>query len=64
VIALSYRQRQCVRLLAAGLDNTEIATRLRIRPATVKNHLLVAYQKTGARNRVHLAVMHVCGQVR
>ncbi len=48
---LTRRQREILRLAAEGFGNREIAHRLKIRPATVKAHLLGAYVRLGVSNR-------------
>jgi DNA-binding CsgD family transcriptional regulator len=48
---LSPRERQVVSLLAAGLNGSEIAARLRISPATVRTHVEHAKMKLEARTR-------------
>lgn len=53
---LTPRERQVVQLLVDGFSNEEIATRLRLRPQTVKNQLTRIYLKAGVSNRVQLAV--------
>jgi DNA-binding NarL/FixJ family response regulator len=49
--ALSARERTVAALLAEGLRNKEIARRLGLRLATVKNHVHNVLKKLGARNR-------------
>lgn len=51
--ALSVREREVLELLALGMSNKEIATRLTISSNTVKFHLRTIYAKLGVRNRVH-----------
>ena len=53
---LTPRERQIVRVLAAGATNREIAGQLGLREQTVKNQLSVIYGKLGVRNRLELAV--------
>lgn len=53
--ALSERERQVVKLVAAGKSNPEIAADLFISPGTVKTHIANAQRKTGTRNRVAIA---------
>ena len=48
---LSPREREVVSLLAAGLNGSEIAARLRISPATVRTHVEHAKTKLDARTR-------------
>jgi len=51
-------------LLREGLADSEIALRLGISRPTVKNHLAHAYSRSGARNRVQLALMAERGELR
>jgi DNA-binding NarL/FixJ family response regulator len=53
---LTDRERQVTQLAAQGLDNTAIATRLVISPATAKTHVTHAMTKIGARDRAQLVV--------
>jgi DNA-binding CsgD family transcriptional regulator len=53
-LELTEREWEIVALLGEGLANKEIAARLSISPATVKNHLYNVYQKTGVKSRVEL----------
>jgi DNA-binding NarL/FixJ family response regulator len=55
--ALSDRERQVLRLAAAGRANQAIADELFISPSTVKNHLTRIMAKLGARNRTEAAVL-------
>jgi DNA-binding NarL/FixJ family response regulator len=48
---LTTREVEVLRLMAAGLSNTEIATALVLSAATVKTHINHIFQKTGARDR-------------
>lgn len=54
---LSDRERQISFLVARGLKNRDIATELQISENTVKRHLQSIFSKTGARDRLELAVM-------
>jgi DNA-binding NarL/FixJ family response regulator len=54
--ALTDRERETVTLVAEGLTNDEIATRLRISPATARTHVSRAMVKLGARDRAQLVV--------
>jgi two-component system, NarL family, nitrate/nitrite response regulator NarL len=51
VAALTAREREVALLLQRGLSNKEIAGRLEIRPATVKNHVHKILVKLGVRRR-------------
>ncbi len=51
---LSIREREIARLAAFGLSNSEIATRLNISQTSVKSVIVMAINKTGARNRHEL----------
>ena len=53
--ALSDREIQVLRLVAAGLSNREIAERLYITPGTAKTHLHNLCGKLGVRNRTEAA---------
>jgi PAS domain S-box-containing protein len=52
--ALSAREREIVRLVAAGETGPEIAEQLHISHATVRTHVRNAMAKVGARSRAHL----------
>ncbi|MDH6130703.1 DNA-binding NarL/FixJ family response regulator [Kitasatospora sp. MAA4] len=56
VVGLSARERQVLGYLGHGLSNAEIATRLHIGVATVKDYVKAVLAKTGAANRVQAAV--------
>jgi len=53
---LTQREREVMTLVAAGLSNDEIATRLFVSPATAKTHVNRAMTKLGARDRAQLVV--------
>jgi DNA-binding NarL/FixJ family response regulator len=53
---LTDREREVVALVAAGLSNDEIATRLVVSPLTAKTHVSRAMTKLGARDRAQLVV--------
>jgi DNA-binding NarL/FixJ family response regulator len=53
---LTDREREVMVLVAEGLSNDEIATRLVISPATAKTHVSRAMVKLGARDRAQLVV--------
>lgn len=48
---LSARERDVMRLIAAGATNPQVATELLLSPNTVKQHASSAYRKLEARNR-------------
>jgi len=52
----SEREREIVRLLAAGLSNREIGDRLCLAEGTVKNYVTTILQKLGARDRTQAAL--------
>lgn len=54
---LSERERQIAQLVANGMRNRDIAAQLGISENTVKRHLQSIFDKTGARDRLELAVM-------
>lgn len=54
---LSDRESEVARLVAAGMKNRDIAQQLRISENTVKRHLQSIFNKTGARDRLELAVL-------
>lgn len=54
---LSEREHEVLGLVAAGLTNAEIATRLVISPATAKTHVSRILLKLGARDRAQLVVI-------
>jgi len=54
---LSDREKQIAYLVARGLKNRDIAAELSISENTVKRHLQSIFSKTGARDRLELAVL-------
>jgi two-component system, NarL family, response regulator DegU len=56
---LSERERQIAHLVANGMRNRDIAAELHISENTVKRHLQSIFDKTGARDRLELAVMAI-----
>ena len=50
-ITVTAREREVLRLVAAGLSASEIASRLFIEPSTVKSHLHNLYGKLGVAER-------------
>ncbi|WP_285473497.1 response regulator transcription factor [Actinoplanes sp. NBRC 101535] len=57
VRALSDREREVLVLLAQGLSNAEISTRLFVTEGTVKTHLYRVFTKIGCDNRVQAAML-------
>jgi DNA-binding NarL/FixJ family response regulator len=53
---LTDREREVMGLVAAGLSNDEIASKLVVSPATAKTHVSRAMVKLGARDRAQLVV--------
>ena len=53
---LTEREREVVRLVAAGLSNPEIAEQLVVSPLTAKTHVSRAMAKVNARDRAQLVV--------
>ena len=54
---LSERERQIAALVARGMKNKDIALQLTISENTVKRHLQSIFSKTGAHDRLELAVI-------
>jgi DNA-binding NarL/FixJ family response regulator len=57
IASLTEREREIVTLVAAGLSNDEIATRLVVSPLTAKTHVSRAMTKLAARDRAQLVVI-------
>ena len=53
---LTRREEQIVHMVAEGLPNHEISSKLGVSPHTVKNHLFRIYEKLGVSNRVELVL--------
>jgi len=58
-LRLTPRESEILALVGAGLSNAEIGERLNLGVTTVKTHVAAAMTKTGASNRVRLAVFAV-----
>ncbi|MGH2914542.1 MAG: response regulator transcription factor [Solirubrobacteraceae bacterium] len=56
---LSARELEVLRLLARGLENSQIAAELKISPRTAKNHVSSILSKLGLPNRVAAAIYGV-----
>ena len=50
---LTRREREVLRLVGAGLTDSQVGQRLRVATATVSKHLQNVYAKVGARSRLH-----------
>jgi DNA-binding NarL/FixJ family response regulator len=59
---LTRRESQVCALIAQGRSNKQIAARLSITPATVKDHVHKILQKTGSPNRAAIAVAYQAAQ--
>ncbi|MEU4262894.1 helix-turn-helix transcriptional regulator [Streptomyces argenteolus] len=57
--SLTAREREVAELVAEGLTNQSIATRLYLSPRTVETHLSRVYRKTGVTTRAGLAALMV-----
>ena len=57
---ITAREQEIIELMRQGLRNREIAAKLFISTATVKNHFHNIFEKTGAVNRVELIRLSVC----
>ncbi|MEQ4719996.1 LuxR C-terminal-related transcriptional regulator [Nonomuraea sp. B19D2] len=54
---MSPRERDVLAMVGAGLSNREIAERLYLGVSTVKTYVTSLMRKTGAPNRIRLAVL-------
>jgi DNA-binding NarL/FixJ family response regulator len=59
--ALTEREREIVGLIAEGLSNEQIASRLFIANGTVRNHVSTILEKTGLEHRTQIAVRYLAG---
>jgi DNA-binding NarL/FixJ family response regulator len=59
--ALSHRERQILRLVAAGLTNEQIAGRLYLAKSTVAGHLTAVFRRLGVRSRSEAVTMILSG---
>ena len=55
-VELTLRQRQVLKLIADGLDNTQIAARLGISQRTARAHVSSVLERLGVENRTQAAV--------
>lgn len=60
--ALTPTESDVVRLVAAGLTNREVGTRLQMSHRTVETHLTHVFAKLGVRSRVEVAAAHAARQ--
>lgn len=60
---LSPREKQIIALLCEAKENKEIAYALRLTEGTVKVYMSHIFEKTGAVNRVDLAMRSVTGRI-
>jgi DNA-binding CsgD family transcriptional regulator len=60
--SLTAREAQVVRLIAGGLDTSEIATTLHVSPNTVRSHVRNAMSKLSARTRAQLVAQVLGGE--
>ena len=61
---LTTREREILTLVAAGLSNDQIATKVFLSSNTVKTHIARTLTKLGARDRIHLVILaHTHGLV-
>lgn len=63
-LGLTERERDVLRLIVVGRNNSEIASELYVSEATVKTHINHIFAKMGARDRTHAVVLaHQLGLV-
>jgi DNA-binding CsgD family transcriptional regulator len=56
MVQLSPRQIQCIKLIAEGLSDAEIAFQLGISTETVREYIEIARVKYGAKRRIQLVL--------
>jgi DNA-binding NarL/FixJ family response regulator len=56
---LSQREREVLRLVVAGCENSEIARRLHLSASTIKHYVSSTLEKLGVENRIQAAVLAV-----
>jgi DNA-binding NarL/FixJ family response regulator len=56
---LSRMEMQIIHYIGGGLENPEIAEKLRLKIGTIRNHISAILQKTALRNRTQLAIFAV-----
>lgn len=56
-LPITEREGEALDLLCEGLTNDEIAARLHVSDSAIKLRLINAYDKLGANNRTHAAVI-------
>jgi pimeloyl-ACP methyl ester carboxylesterase len=54
---LTAREREVLEVLAQGLDNSEIAARLKISEKTARNHLSIIFSKLGVKSRAQAIIL-------
>ena len=55
--SLTSRELEVIRMIGEGLNNRDLATRLKISEATVRHHLSSIYGKIGVEDRVNMVIM-------
>lgn len=58
-LALSPRQREVLHLVTQGHSNKQIGRALGVAESSVRTHLVLAFQKLGARNRAHAVALFI-----
>jgi DNA-binding NarL/FixJ family response regulator len=56
---LSRMELQIIHYIGTGLENQEIAEKMRLKKGTIRNHISVILQKTALRNRTQLAIFAI-----